>query len=72
MVASGVWSRYTTPLRNIWHLLHWSGVIKTSARVGEGAHFSNDARRARRFFNVCVFYSVVRPHAYTDCVFLLF
>ena len=31
--------RYTTPPRRGWQSLHWSGVIKTSARVGEGKNF---------------------------------
>jgi hypothetical protein len=46
-------------------LLHWSGVIKTSARMGEGVS-KDSARIARRRLYlcvcVCVMSSALRPH----------
>ena len=72
---SGRRLRYTTPPRRGWHSLHWSGVIKTSARVGEET-IKFDKRRKDRSEEtllvcmcVCVFFSAIRPHAFTALVF---
>ena len=57
---SGRRPRYTTPPRRGWHSLHWSGVIKTSARVGEEKIKFDKKRKDRSeetlLVCVCVFF----------------
>ena len=63
---------YTTPPRRGWHSLHWSGVIKTSARVGEGkfpVHQIAQGSLGGDFTCVCVCVLAKRPHAFTEPVF---
>ena len=56
--------------------MHWSGVIKTSARVGEEKIKFDKKRkdRSEETLLVCVCVSVlaIRPHAFIELVFLLF
>jgi hypothetical protein len=58
-----------------WHSLHWSGVIKTSARVGEEKIKFDKKRKdccskETLLVCVCVFpSSAIRPHAFTELVF---
>ena len=72
---SGRWPRYTTPPRRGWHSLHLRGVIKTSARVGEGKIKFDKKRKERSEETLLVCecgFSAIRPHAFTEPVFFLF